>query len=497
MIWRRIPFLVPGCITLLILAVGSVPAPISAQATLTNNCPDVPPPQHGTIRPGNCVPVGTVIEYDIFGFTPNEEVGFWVNAPNGEISGKVETDNIGPDGGVSGVPLETADLFPGVWSIVFQGTESGHQAVIYFKLLDPGAEGGGGDPAAPPPPEPMQAPPPPAEHCGDVPPSENANIYPLNCLEYGFLFNVEIFGFAPNEAVGFWFVAPTGEQIGTRSEVTGIIGEDGRGVFEWGTSIFFAPENEAGYGVWSVVFQGTQSGHQAVAHYKVTPAGQLGQRPDGETYCADLPPSVNGGAQPGACIFGGHLIQLGASGFGPNEPVGFWFTAPDGAVLGTRSEVQVSEEGTIFLPVLDSGQLSPGIWTMVVQATTSQRSAVVYFKIVEPNAPPPEPQGVVCGEVVLPLPANTQVSPGQCVSADSSVEMVFTGFAPEEPIRLLMTTPTGETKGGDTVATPDGTYVSSGVQFSEEVPQYGPGIYTFSVTGLNSGHVANVSVAAQ
>ena len=74
---------------------------------------------------------------DIFGFQPNEQIGFWLNAPDGSILGTVQTYDIGPTGGVDGIPFDTKDLPPGLWYWVFKSSTTNHQSVIYFKVLNP------------------------------------------------------------------------------------------------------------------------------------------------------------------------------------------------------------------------------------------------------------------------------------------------------------------------------------------------------------------------
>ncbi len=107
-----------------------------AQPAPTDPCADVPEPINGRIRPKKCVTEGEIIAIDVYGFQPNEQIGFWINTPDGSIFGTVETLNIGPTGSVEGLPLDTEFLPPGMWSLVFQGTTSKHQAVVYFKILE-------------------------------------------------------------------------------------------------------------------------------------------------------------------------------------------------------------------------------------------------------------------------------------------------------------------------------------------------------------------------
>ena len=111
---------------------GAQPAPTPQPV---DPCADVPDPINGRIRPGKCVKQGEVIQMDIFGFKPNEQIGFWLNAPNGRMGGTRSTYSIGPSGSVEGMPFDTKDLEPGLWFWVFQSSTSDYKSVIYFKVL--------------------------------------------------------------------------------------------------------------------------------------------------------------------------------------------------------------------------------------------------------------------------------------------------------------------------------------------------------------------------
>ncbi|MFL5806184.1 MAG: hypothetical protein ACJ8CR_31195 [Roseiflexaceae bacterium] len=99
-------------------------------------CADVPEPVSARVHPGKCIKQGSPISVDIFGFTPNEQVGFWVTGPDGAIIGTRRTYNIGPTGSVDGLLLtESVEVDPGLYYFVFEGTSSKHQSIIYFKVL--------------------------------------------------------------------------------------------------------------------------------------------------------------------------------------------------------------------------------------------------------------------------------------------------------------------------------------------------------------------------
>jgi hypothetical protein len=114
---------------------GSAPAP--APVVATDLCNDIPNPVSARIRPGKCVKQGDPVLIDIYGFEPNEQIGFWLNAPDGSVFGTTRTYNIGPQGGVDGFPIDTSRIPVGTWYLVFQGTTSNHQSIAYFKVAKP------------------------------------------------------------------------------------------------------------------------------------------------------------------------------------------------------------------------------------------------------------------------------------------------------------------------------------------------------------------------
>ncbi len=109
----------------------SAPAP---QPPAGDACADVPDPVNGRIRPGKCFVAGTEASIDVFGFQPNEQVGLWINTPDGSIFGTIETLSIGPTGAANDLPLDTTGMEPGIWSLVVEGTSSGHKAIVYFLI---------------------------------------------------------------------------------------------------------------------------------------------------------------------------------------------------------------------------------------------------------------------------------------------------------------------------------------------------------------------------
>ena len=113
-------------------------APFSggAASAQTGNCDTT-----GTVN-GSATPVAGVVGDRITfrgtGFTPGESVSFWFTLPNnGGTFGTPSPipNGVNPDGSIGPLPFTIPQAFgaiPGRWAITFQGTPSGHQAIVYF-----------------------------------------------------------------------------------------------------------------------------------------------------------------------------------------------------------------------------------------------------------------------------------------------------------------------------------------------------------------------------
>ncbi len=103
--------------------------------SLSDPCAGIPEPVNAIILPGTCVTRGEQLSIDIFGFESNERIGFWLTAPDDSVVGTKETFSIGESGQARGIPIDTSEFPPGLWSLVFEGTSSGHRSIVYFKII--------------------------------------------------------------------------------------------------------------------------------------------------------------------------------------------------------------------------------------------------------------------------------------------------------------------------------------------------------------------------
>jgi hypothetical protein len=208
-----------------------------------NGCADVPDSVSARLRPGKCIDKGTRIEIDIFGFQPNEQIGFWVTAPNGALDGTVETLSIGPTGLLNGLPLDTNDYKAGLWTIVFEGVSSKHQSIIYFKVNDPNAQA------------------PVNNGPRTLPQSQNAMTLPEQGPT-GTVFQIIGRGFTPGEQVGAYATRPDKSVNGAPFQVTAE--DDGT------VGVTFTTSTQSQTGVWAYTFEGVDSGRKAIAYFEVT-----------------------------------------------------------------------------------------------------------------------------------------------------------------------------------------------------------------------------------
>lgn len=223
---------------------GSVAAQPTAQPA--DPCADVHDPVNGRIRPAKCVAKGTQIEIDVYGFQPNEQVGYWLNAPGDIMIGTEQTVSIGPSGSVTGLPFNTSSLPAGQYSMVFQSAKTGYQAIVYFKVMDAGAA----------------APAPTAAPQTGVPASQDAAVQPISGAQ-GTKFTAVGTGFKSGENIGVYITEPGGSVFGAPFQVQ---------ANDSGTSDVVSVYTDSSWpaGVYAISFEGVKSHHKAIAYFQIT-----------------------------------------------------------------------------------------------------------------------------------------------------------------------------------------------------------------------------------
>jgi hypothetical protein len=182
---------------------------------------------------------GTVFSFYAQGFKHKERVGFWMIDPNGKIYSNdaeyaARASSTGRADWLWGSPLDAA---PGVWRSIAQGAESGTERIIFFEIVPPTEV-----PADP-----------------DSPPDRGVE---PEVAEENDTFAFFATGYAPNEEVTFWAIAPDGDTIsqdGYRKDAN----DDGRVDFFWKAPRHALP------GQWKMIVFGTQSEITKVIFFKI------------------------------------------------------------------------------------------------------------------------------------------------------------------------------------------------------------------------------------
>ncbi|MEO7912209.1 MAG: hypothetical protein ABIV47_21405 [Roseiflexaceae bacterium] len=213
--------------------------------------PVLPPSKNARVLPQAGQP-GEGFFFEAFGFKAGEQVGIWVNSPDGAIIGarfQASADSRGTinDAGISFGTSEDSPL--GVWSFVAQGVDSGKQAVGYFLLIG-GALG--------------RAPTPPEAGPG-VPPNVDARSDPA-AGKAGTIFFFDAFGFKAGEEVAMTIFASDGTPIDAgftvKADAKGAIGYAG---------LYYVTEPYYPLGLWRFVATGKESGKVSTAYFVLTP----------------------------------------------------------------------------------------------------------------------------------------------------------------------------------------------------------------------------------
>ncbi len=113
---------------------GAGGLPPSGQAP-ASRCEGVPSSVDATVQPSGCILPETILSVDASGFRPKESVTYYYSAPSGEA---ITVRDIPADdqGHISGFFGSTRLPHAGYWALVLRGNASGHQSVIYLKVVD-------------------------------------------------------------------------------------------------------------------------------------------------------------------------------------------------------------------------------------------------------------------------------------------------------------------------------------------------------------------------
>jgi hypothetical protein len=221
----------------------------------------------------------------------------------------------------------------------------------------------------------------PNSDCSGIPAPRNMIVTP-DCGPGGTIFRFEGRGFEPGENVGIYISLP--DQAVFDAEFQATAEPDGRV-----TGIGFRTINDPEIftpGIWGITMEGVTTHNKAIGYFKILSPGPTPTPPPAGTPLAcDTSGSVNGTATPPSAR-PGTTILFRATGFSPSEEISFWFTLPNGEVLGTVEPVPpgfVNPDGSIgplpFPIDEDIVRIGTGRWGLTFKGASTEHIAVIYF----------------------------------------------------------------------------------------------------------------------
>jgi len=280
-------------------------------------------------------PPGTQFLFFASGFTNNEAISIWVNAPDGRVlaarpQAPLEATSYG-DATWSWISPDDAPL--GAWQMVAHGRESGVEQVIPFTLGTPAAAGDAG---------------------------EGFNVTPT-AGKPGTLFRFFATGFNAGEGFDVAVSGPAGPLESPALLTSHVASDAGRIDGSWSS-----PSNAAA-GTWYIGVKGAESGvvRTITVRIDAPPANQ---------------PSMT--IQPNLGVPGARFVAS-ASGFRANELISVWLNAPDGRVLVATLEgnAQAGPDGHAVWNWIAPTDAARGNWQMVAHGRESGIELVANFTL--------------------------------------------------------------------------------------------------------------------
>jgi hypothetical protein len=185
----------------------------------------------------------------------------------------------------------------------------------------------------------------------------------------------------------------------------------------------------------------------------------------------------------------GDVFIFTAGGFEPNEQVAVWVNVPDGQVIGDEAQFQADSRGTIT----DAGLFfrtfpgyPPGLWSIVAQGVTSERTATAFFLLV---SSPISNADSTTDQLSVDIPDDIDA---QAEPRSGSIGEVFFfeahGFQPGEEVQVTITAADGTTTNTVTGIKADsgGGIGYLGLYYASSLTSP-PGLYNMTATGRASG----------
>jgi hypothetical protein len=378
-------------------------------------CSSVPSPVNAEMSPSNCVIQGVRMDAVLSGFAPNAQVNTWLVTPGGEVLPPALVDfspTVDENGQASIYIPSPADTLGGVEYAIFQQADGRHTAIQYLKVINP--EFTPFDTAT-------------LHPCTGLPKAANAEVWPAQSREnrdrLGDLTTcaipgidymaIDAIGFVPDETVTVVVTGPDGRQYPEGEPVR--TNATGDGVIETGLNV---TAYRATPGLYTAFIQGTvpqcpsNVPHIAAVPIMVTNSDapilaaetETNTQSEGPNPCATVPASINATLRPSNCVPAGTQLEIDVFGFQPNEQVGFWITDPDQSVNGTVETVNIGSEGAVFGIPIDTTGVTQGIWAMTFRGVESGHQSVAYFRVLAPDAAPPDSSNTATLNVINDSP---------------------------------------------------------------------------------------------
>lgn len=368
---------------------------------------------------------GTLFIITAGGFNPNEQIGTWLNQPDGQ---RIDSDTpwlfADENGNVTWQWQAPGNAMGGGWQAVTRGQDQGRQITLDFVIT--------GDNPAPAGPQ----------VTGSVNPASGPA---------GTVFTFTAQGFEPGEEVAFWRTNPENvpEQTRTRTEA------DANGIATW----TWTPSDRSLPGNWMMSAIGQSSQLTVQIYFEVTAV----PGPTGQSFTitpANGPP--------------GTTFEFTVRGYNDQEYLDTWLNTPDGRTIEGVYEVQADRDGRASWTWTAPEDAVGGRYEMVSRGVDT---LIIYRMpfVVERDAPPPAPETSVSPESGAPGTTFTFTAAGYTrneligywfnrpdgsilridreVAADSDGIATITWTAPEDAQRgewtLVMRSSQGDARNND------------------------------------------------
>lgn len=294
-------------------------------------------------------PVGTTFTFSAGGFVPNEQVGTWLNAPDGSRVDATPWIFADESGAVTWSWTVPDDVIGGNWQAVARGFDSRYQVLIGFEITGPTS--------------------------GPAPlPPQNTTVEPPSGPP-GTTFNFSADGFEPGEDVYFWPVDPMGQP--ERNRAPAEADANGRATWSW-----TARERQVPTGTWQMAARGGNSRREVQIAFQIVPPEDTGP------FLTVDPPN---GAPGTVFTFRGRTFNV-------KEYVNIWLVNPAGRVVSYAEDygtVKADKDGRATWRWQAPENALGGVWELYAEGDDSDLLFSVRFTIYNETPPPPESTGAV------------------------------------------------------------------------------------------------------